>query len=85
MRKILEKHIKIEGFIDSNISDETNEIINANDIDKRNIFIIITLEYHVQIVKILLEKGFRMNIDYYYPKYEIYKSILDNAEVMLYD
>lgn len=85
LRKILEKHIKIEGFIDSNISDETNEIINANDIDKRNIFIIITLEYHVQIVKILLEKGFRMNIDYYYPKYEIYKSILDNAEVMLYD
>lgn len=85
LRKILEKYVKIAGFVDSNISDETNEIMNANDIDKKNIFIVIPLEYHAQIEKILLEKDFRINIDYYYPKYEIYKSILDYAEVTLYD
>lgn len=75
LRNVLEKYVRIEGFIDSHAYGEDREIINGNDIDKNNMFIIVPLDYHEQIVKCLIDKSFKAKRDFYYPKYEIYQSI----------
>lgn len=75
LRQILSQYIEIEGFIDSNHGDESIGVVCGTDINPKEMYILITLERHQQIVDLLKEKGFVAGVDYYYPKKIIYEDI----------
>lgn len=72
---ILGKYIKISGFIDSYCKDMDNNIENAQNIDFKKMYIIIPLQYHKEIIELLMEKEGKNGVDYYYPKEYIYNSV----------
>lgn len=69
--KILGKFINISGYIDSRIEDIDNQVINGAAINRDEMFIIVPLQYHKEILDIFESRQFINNLDYYYPKAQL--------------
>lgn len=87
LAKYLNKYlaINIEGFIDSDIEKQKcKNTINPEKVDASQMYIIIFLEYHQDIVNKLYSHGFIDNENFIYPKYELIRNIKNkNVEMEL--
>lgn len=75
LKRVLDKYIPIRGYIDSFYENEEEAVILADHIQKETMYIIITLQYHQEIIEKLEKKNFHEYNDFYYPKYNIYNSL----------
>lgn len=68
--------INIGGFIDSDVKKQKyKDTIKPEEIDASQMYIIILLEYHPDIIATLYSRGFIDNKNFIYPKYELIKNI----------
>lgn len=75
--RMLSNYVEIEGYIDSYREDAEDGVISGAKICCCDMYIIITLNYHQEILHLLEEKGFVTNRDYYYPMADIYYDVRD--------
>ncbi len=70
--KILKTKVDIAGYVNSSDEELGADVISGKRIDYKEMYILITLQYHDQIIDFLKAAGFVNHKDYYYPKADLY-------------
>ena len=72
LKKIFENRINVVGFISSYEYEIGGDVISGTSISHNNIFIIIPLLYHKEIIDMLEKAEFVNHRDFFYPKADLY-------------
>lgn len=83
LKRVFKTRIEIAGYINSSNEKQNVDVIWGKRIDPREMYIIITLQYHEQIIESLKSAGFINHKDYYYPKADLYFDIKGHTYVDL--
>lgn len=75
LKNILRDYIDIKGFINSSEEKQEADVICGTQINLNRMYIIITLQYHKEIIDLLKEACFVNHRDYYYPKADLYNDV----------
>lgn len=83
LEKVFKNRIEITGYVNSADENQCTDVISGKKINPQKMYILITLEYHEQIVNFLKTTGFINHKDYYYPKADLYFDIKEHEYIEL--
>lgn len=75
LERVFRNRIEIAGYINSSDEEENIDVISGKNIDPTEMYILVTLQYHEQILDFLKSAGFTNHKDYYYPKADLYLDV----------
>lgn len=72
LERVFKDKLQISGYINSSDEIQDTDVISGRKINPKDMYILVTLQYHEQIVDFLNLAGFINHKDYYYPKADLY-------------
>ena len=82
--KVFNSKIEIAGYINSSDEEQYVDVIAGKNINPAEMYILVTLQYHEQILDFLESAGFINHKDYYYPKADLYFDVKGHEYLNLY-
>ena len=83
LERAIRNRIEIAGYINSFDEEIDVDVISGKKIDPKEMFILVTLQYHEQIIELLKMAGFINHRDYYYPKADLYLDVKGHRYIYL--